>query len=184
MAYPDETTPWYKQFWPWAIMILPAIVVVAGIWTIVIAFKYEDSLVKDNYYKEGLGINRSLRLDERAKEWGVSGQLVIESTLVNLQLAIAQPAFTPIDWPAALQLEFSHPTNDQYDFAVSLTHLGEGRYSAAALALKEHADVSEVQKWYLTLSNDGGEEQRWRLQGQVITEINKPVTLQLQAVAN
>jgi hypothetical protein len=34
-----DTKPWFKQFWPWFLMALPASVVVASMVTIVIAVK-------------------------------------------------------------------------------------------------------------------------------------------------
>lgn len=32
-----DTQPWYRQFWPWFIMLLPATVVVASIVTLMLA---------------------------------------------------------------------------------------------------------------------------------------------------
>ncbi|MCF6226220.1 MAG: FixH family protein [Xanthomonadales bacterium] len=40
-----DDEPWYKQFWPWFIMALPMIAVIASISTLVIAIKNPDYLV-------------------------------------------------------------------------------------------------------------------------------------------
>ena len=56
-----DSQPWYRQFWPWFLIALPATVVVAGLTTWWIAAHKADSLVVDDYYKEGLAINRQLR---------------------------------------------------------------------------------------------------------------------------
>ena len=56
----EDTEPWYRQFWPWFIIMLPASVVVAGLSTWYIAHRHADDLVVDEYYKSGLAINRQL----------------------------------------------------------------------------------------------------------------------------
>lgn len=61
--------PWYKQFWPWMIMGLPASVVVASIVTYFIALDGIDSVISKDYYKEGLAINADLTLDKKPKHW-------------------------------------------------------------------------------------------------------------------
>ena len=52
--------PWYRQFWPWFLMALPGAAVIGGITTVIVATIDRDGLVKDDYYKEGLAINRDL----------------------------------------------------------------------------------------------------------------------------
>ena len=66
---PIETVrPWYKHFWLWFIILLPASVVVASIITVIIAFQNADSLVADNYYKDGLAINQVIARDKAAAQ--------------------------------------------------------------------------------------------------------------------
>ncbi|MBT8069117.1 MAG: hypothetical protein HKP21_12920 [Xanthomonadales bacterium] len=42
-----DTQPWYKQFWPWFIIALPASVVVASFFTLYLAVSNPDQLVVD-----------------------------------------------------------------------------------------------------------------------------------------
>ena len=42
-----EFLPWYKQFWPWFIIALPASVVVASFFTLWLAISNPDPLVVD-----------------------------------------------------------------------------------------------------------------------------------------
>ncbi len=44
--------PWYKQFWPWFLIILPATVVVACITTFVLFVENDVDLVAEDYYKK------------------------------------------------------------------------------------------------------------------------------------
>jgi len=44
----DEFLPWYKQFWPWFIIALPASVVVASFFTLWLAISNPDHLVVDD----------------------------------------------------------------------------------------------------------------------------------------
>ncbi len=50
-------TPWYKQFWPWFLIAVPLITLVMGGVLLKLAISTEDSLVVDDYYKEGKAIN-------------------------------------------------------------------------------------------------------------------------------
>ena len=59
--------PWYVHFWPWFIVALLGTTVVAGLTTVYIAASGADSLVVDDYYKEGKAINRDLAQDHEAQ---------------------------------------------------------------------------------------------------------------------
>src|SRR5690625_454185 len=68
-------TPWYRQFWPWFLLgMLGSVVVACGI-TLYIAVANPDSLVRDNYYREGLAINQELAASSRARELGLRAGL-------------------------------------------------------------------------------------------------------------
>ena len=59
----DPILPWYRQFWPWAIISIPATTVVACAIMITLAILSDDGLVSDDYYREGLAINKRLNAD-------------------------------------------------------------------------------------------------------------------------
>ena len=44
-AVKNQNQPWYKQFWPWFIIALPASVVVASFFTLWLAISNPDHLV-------------------------------------------------------------------------------------------------------------------------------------------
>ncbi|MGL4901125.1 MAG: FixH family protein, partial [Shewanella sp.] len=45
-----EQQPWYKQFWPWFLIILPLCAVIASFATLKIALTNSDALVAEDYY--------------------------------------------------------------------------------------------------------------------------------------
>jgi hypothetical protein len=45
---PGPDTPWYRQFWPWFIIALPASVVIASFYTLWLAISNPDHLVVDD----------------------------------------------------------------------------------------------------------------------------------------
>ncbi len=50
--------PWFKQFWPWFLIILPGSVVIACLITIYLAFRYADTVISETYYKDNVEINK------------------------------------------------------------------------------------------------------------------------------
>ncbi len=57
--------PWYKEFWPWFIVVLIGSVAIASAVTIRLALKYDDAPASGSYQKQGLGIVA----DDPAEEW-------------------------------------------------------------------------------------------------------------------
>lgn len=148
---PDAVQPWYRQFWPWFVIALPTAVVIASIVTMIIAFTHKDSIVQDNYYKDGLAINQRLAQDERAAALGLEGQLSLDAVTGELRLAL-QGELAAL--PPALTLQFEHPLHATADFAVTLRAIGvAGDYRA-------DLDQPIDGRWHTTLSPASGE---WRL---------------------
>ena len=148
---PADALPWYRQFWPWFLIMLPASVVVAGLSTVYIASRHADDLVVDDYYKEGLAINRQLQKKHLADELQLSARLQFGPGNVTVHLS------GPVDDPA-LRLSLSHPLEADRDFTVSLSRVGPGLYRGTL----EH---SIAPRWHWTLESQ--HENRWRLDGAI-----------------
>ncbi|GAB5452059.1 MAG: FixH family protein [Halioglobus sp.] len=146
-----DTLPWYRQFWPWFLIVLPASVVVAAFITLFIANRGADDLVVSEYYKDGLAINQRLELEQRAASLGLSADLQFSSTAVTVTLQHASPA-------QRLQLTLSHPMEANQDFELPLMQAATGVYTAAL----PHP-VGE--RWHWSLQPLEGEP--WRLTGVV-----------------
>ena len=59
--------PWWRHGYVWLVLSGPAVVVVAGIATAVIAMRTHDPLVAEDYYRRGIEINKALA-EQAAKD--------------------------------------------------------------------------------------------------------------------
>jgi len=82
--------------------------------------------VVDDYYKQGLEINLTLKRDKAAARHGLEATLRfnIEHRLIHLQLN-AHPDYK---LPHQVQLHFSHHTRAGFDKSVKLAFLGDNTY--------------------------------------------------------
>ena len=70
-----DVTPWHKNFWAWFILVILAASIFHGLSLVYYAIKYGDSVVVDNYYDVGKGINQSLDREILANKLGVQAEL-------------------------------------------------------------------------------------------------------------
>ena len=149
-----STTPWYRQFWPWFLIALPATVVVAGLSMVVVAFKYADPVINDNYYKDGLAINQTLAEDEKAEELGITAKLDFDTVTGEVIVDVAGK----LDGHPLLDLMLMHPVDEKSDRLIPLVFVSDGRYRA-------DLDSLPLSRFYLRLQPRSGGE--WRLNGEL-----------------
>jgi uncharacterized protein len=155
----EDSKPWFRQFWPWFLIFLPGSVVVAGITTVVIANRGADDLVVDEYYKDGLAINRKLEKKERAEALGISASLQVTDT------DILVTTNGPVD-AQQLELLLSHPLEADQDFRVMLVQSVPGEY-------RGRLSAAIAPRWHWALVYQG--ESPWRLDGSLAaSDILKP----------
>jgi hypothetical protein len=118
--------PWYKEPWPWIVMAPPAAAVLAGIATIWIAVVTSDGLVAEDYYKQGLGINKVIAREVRASELGISAALEVDGGRIRVRLEGAAPQ--------ALFVHLAHRTRAGFDQRLRLAPVG-GAYEAGMAPL-------------------------------------------------
>lgn len=51
---PNTARPWYRQKWPWLLMIPPAAAVIGGFITLYLAVTRPDVLVRDDCHRDGV----------------------------------------------------------------------------------------------------------------------------------
>lgn len=147
--YHTDTVPWFRQFWPWFLIMLPASVVVAALTTLYIANRHADDLVADDYYKNGLAINRELEKIDRARALGITVEIHV----------LARQLRATIDGPVTedrLALLLSHPIEADRDLQLQLVRIGDGSYTAPLPGGVES-------RWHWLVESGGA--QPWRVDG-------------------
>jgi hypothetical protein len=153
----QEQPPWYRQFWPWFLIGLPLVVVIAGFNMLYIALKYPHSMVDDQYYKQGLAINQSLDQDRRAAELNLSAEIIFRP-LSNRDTAQVEVRLSGMaSYPPQLTLLLLHPGSQSLDQTLDLKQLEAGQYSAQLTQQYQH-------HYYLRLQPA---DKSWRLNGNV-----------------
>lgn len=115
------TKPWYAQLWPWLILSGPAAVIVAGAITIWIAFASADGLVAEDYYKQGMAINKVLAREDKARELGISLDMEVKESVIEVRLKGVAPE--------ALFVHLAHATRAGYDQRLRLAPVAPGIYA-------------------------------------------------------
>ncbi|AOF81157.1 fixH family protein [Methyloversatilis sp. RAC08] len=159
--------PWYRHRWPWLLMLGPVTVIVAGVITTWLAATGNTALVADDYYKQGLTINRTLERERRADELGVKvaitalpqGEGSGDGTMrLDVRLSMTDPA----KLPGRLRIFLAHPTRSELDRELLLDGVG-GLYSGVV------QDLAPTH-WKLVIEDDVRD---WRRQDSLLLDAGK-----------
>ena len=164
-----DSAPWYRQFWPWVLIAIPLSSVIMGIVMITLATMTADGLVADDYYKQGLAINRVLARDRKAVELGIKALMRFDPQRGSIHIQLQSGAAD--QWEDTLKLRMLHPLQAQKDIVVLLQHDGVGGYSGEVASLP-------LGKWHVLVES---EEQGWRLTGRA--RLPDQTTVQLDATS-
>jgi hypothetical protein len=144
--------PWYRHRWPWLIMLGPFLVVLAGGYTIWLAYSSQDALVVGDYYKQGKAINRDLTRDSAAARLGLQFALRYDAASGRL-LGRVSGAGTAVQGPMTLKL--IHSTRPEKDILLPLVADAEGNVTASLPML-------DMARWQVVLED---QERTWRVSG-------------------
>lgn len=161
----EDTQPWYRQFWPWFLIALPATAVVAGITTLNLAMDTNDGLVKDDYYKEGLAIYKDAARVESAHRLGIRAQVSVDEASGRVDVQLNDAAIGQVQH---LALSVTHPTLAHRDQRVVLSRTTAGHYVGRLAALEDA-------NWKLALSPPSGQ---WRVSGRLAVPKQASAALQ------
>jgi hypothetical protein len=129
----------------------PFLVVVASLATLALAISSDDGLVADDYYKQGLGINREIGSVEAARVSGVTAAIQFNEARDRVRVLLT----TGDARPDVLRLALVHPTRGGADQRITLARQPNGTYSGRLAS--PHAG-----RWHLALLDD---QDGWRLAG-------------------
>lgn len=154
----EDTKPWYRQFWPWFIIALPAASVVGGLTTFWISLQTTDSLVLQSDDDMQIVAERRVIAEKSAAEMNLAA--LIDIDLESGAVMAAMRSGVLKDSPAALELEFSHPAFADRDQRVVLNRAPPDEAGNAVWA--GHFVSIPAGRWYVSLTSN----EDWRLSGE------------------
>ena len=111
--------PWYRQFWPWFLMLPPAVALMGGLATLWLAVEHADSVVPDRLSRVGVAVQP----DYVAGATGA--ELTTNQATGRVHLRVEdETASRP------LSLRWLHPTLPERDRISVLQPMGAGEYEA------------------------------------------------------
>lgn len=149
----DRPRPWYREVWPWLLMLPPVASVAGGVTMVILASGTPAALVVDDYARIEELTSERFERDRRATALGLAAELGVESAPARVELRLhAAPGYSH---PATLRLVLRHATNPAADHELELGDVG-GAYAAPVELLPGRYRVE-------VLPPDGS----WRLAGQI-----------------
>ncbi len=146
--------PWYRQFWPWFLIALPALSVVFCVACLIVAVRGADSLVREDWYSNGLHINRELHRDREAMRRNILASLQVDE---HGDLRVDVQGQGVAEEPQ-LVLDLGHPTQSRRDMSLPLAHQRDGSFAV-------HLPPGLAGSWYAVLTSPSRDWQlRSRLQ--------------------
>lgn len=162
--------PWYRHRWPWFLMLGPMAVVVAGAFTIWLAFSHQDALVVDDYYKQGKAINQDLRRDALAARNNMQLELAYDAAQGTLNGRLVSTADTASQ---NIRLLLIHPTLPQSDMNFVAHTDRAGRFQITLPLL-------QIGHWQVQVED---QERNWRLSGNWAWPQQKQIQIKADAPA-
>jgi hypothetical protein len=156
--------PWYRQRWPWLLIVPPLAAIIGCTITIVLAVRSNDGMVTADYYKRGLAINAELSRSQRAADLGLSaevragGERSGDAVYVRV---VSAGAGVPAE--AALRIRLVHPGRSGADRVAMLGRVSadpDGRSAEYRGAWDEAAELHAPVAWRVLV-----EGREWRLDG-------------------
>lgn len=149
----EDDQPWYKQFWPWFIIALPATAVVASMHLVYTAMQDKPDMVISNYYKEGLAINEEIGAEKLADQLNLNADMLVKQDIIEIKLDGELQTL-----PLNLALTFQHPIKENLDRVIIATRGADNVYRST--------ESVPQQRWYLMVEGmDESTLKLWKLKG-------------------
>ena len=146
-----DTTPWYRQFWPWFILAILGWGVVSASITLSVALKNPPHMMTGDYEKLGKALVDTHVRADRAESLGLAARLRAEEGAWRLRLG-PDASELPAE---SLLLLVQHPTDSTRDRQVVLKRSAPGEYRADAIEIPDRGRlvVSDLeQSWWISSS--------------------------------
>ncbi len=153
----EAAPPWYRQFWPWFIMVPPGVSVVAGLLTFYLAGG-EPAMVVADYGQIARVTAQRVERAQHAAKLGLDAQLNFDvDSQRNVRSVSVALDRTEIDYdrPDSVILQLIHPTKSELDLSIELMGL-QGRYTGRL--------DRPTGRYYVLLSDP---DETWHLTGEL-----------------
>ncbi|MFT7461400.1 MAG: hypothetical protein ACI909_004101 [Planctomycetota bacterium] len=149
MIIAQENKPWYREPYVWLLISFPLAAVLGGIVTIILAIQSDDGLVLDDYYKQGMEINRTIEKDKIALFHEIHASLQYADDNDQIRLIIS--AANNFSYPEKLNIKYLNASRKGLDQEQILGRDGQNIYLGANPKLARG-------KWHILIE---GED--WRI---------------------
>jgi len=177
----EDTQAWYRQFWPWFIMVPPVCAILGSAITIWLALSNPPQLAVADYSRIEEINAENRQLTEAANAMGLTALMQLEqfdgSTNRYVSVTLSRTAGAAL--PGEILLVLTHATKPEFDRSTLLV-LDGNRYRGSAdfPAGKYNVQLEDV-------------DRNWRLSGQLYRGVNSlslgsllPESLPLETQAN
>lgn len=161
--------PWYRQPWFWFLTIFPLAAIIWCISMIIVATNLDDTMVTDDYSKQGRGFNMEIARDQKAADLGLVAEMDFSGRDVSLSLTNNSG---PTDFPYLI-LNLFHPTLADRDRTIQFQKTDTGEYRGT---MPKNLDG----RWYYDLRGPSNE---WRLKGEAWLPAENGITVSSEGAA-
>lgn len=160
-----DNRPWYREMWPWLLMLPPVLSVAGGVTMIYLATQTPNALVVEDYARIEELTSERFERDREASRLALTAELRFERETGQIELSLDAPAL--VESPAALLLYLRHATNPEADRDVRLVRFGTVYRADVQLASGRYGVelMPEDRAWRLS-ARPGWLDGRLRLQAQ------------------
>lgn len=170
MQITESDKPWHKYPLVWMMIAIPFSAVIMGVVMIWLAVDTDDGLVADDYYKQGLEINRVISRDKKAAELGLSAIIEFDNSTRIFRVQFDKGTLEY--YPKSLPLQLQHATRENSDISVLLDHGIDDLYIGHV-----NQSISEG-IWYFQISGKSGADADWKLNARSHVRSSNIINLQ------
>jgi hypothetical protein len=142
--------PWYREPIMWLVIAFQLTAVIVGFVSLALAIRSDDGMVEDDYYKQGMAINRMLDRDKAAAAENLTGTVELDTAQHELRVRLTARQAQAL--PDNIQIKLMHATRAGFDHSLVLPRHADGTYRAPLPEfVPGHWDVQlTAQDWRLT----------------------------------